>query len=59
VSKPLVLSVSTGKSAFSIMAEAMLHQLAGDGFEACSAGLEPKGVNPLTTRVLGEASERP
>jgi arsenate reductase len=29
------------------MAEALLRRYAGDEFEVHSAGLEPKGVNPL------------
>jgi arsenate reductase len=36
------------------MAEAILCQYAGDTFEAYSAGLEAKGVNPLTIKVMDE-----
>jgi arsenate reductase len=36
------------------MAEALLRRHAGDIFEAHSAGLEPKGVNPLTVMVMQE-----
>ncbi|MBX3403750.1 MAG: arsenate reductase ArsC [Phycisphaeraceae bacterium] len=36
------------------MAEAILRAKAGDRFEAASAGMEPKGVHPLTVRVLKE-----
>lgn len=36
------------------MAEALLRKHANDRFEAYSAGLEPKGVNPYTTKVLEE-----
>ena len=36
------------------MAEAFLRKYAGDAFEPHSAGLEPKGVNPLTARVMAE-----
>ena len=50
-----VLFVCTGNSARSIMAEALLRQRGGDAFEVHSAGTEPKGVNPLTLRVLAEA----
>ncbi len=36
------------------MAEAFLRLHGGDRFEAHSAGLEPKGINPYTRRVLAE-----
>ena len=50
-----VLFVCTGNSARSIMAEALLRHLGGGQFEVHSAGTEPRGVNPLTLRVLAEA----
>ena len=50
-----VLFVCTGNSARSLMAEALLRRHGGDQFEVHSAGTEPKGVNPMTLRVLAEA----
>ena len=50
-----VLFVCTGNSARSVMAEALLRRHGGDTFEVHSAGTEPKGINPLTLRVLAEA----
>lgn len=50
-----VLFVCTGNSARSVMAEALLRHHGGDAFEVFSAGTEPKGINPLTLRVLAEA----
>jgi arsenate reductase len=50
-----VLFVCTGNSARSVMAEALLRRRGGDAFEVHSAGTEPRGINPLTLRVLAEA----
>jgi arsenate reductase len=36
------------------MAEAFLRKYGGDKFEAFSAGLEPKGLNPFTVKVMQE-----
>ena len=37
------------------MAEALLRKHGGADFDVFSAGTEPKGINPLTERVLDEA----
>jgi arsenate reductase len=52
--KTKVLFLCTGNSARSQVAEAFLREYAGDRFEAYSAGLEPKGINPYTIRVMEE-----
>jgi len=49
-----VLFLCTGNSARSQMAEAFLRKYAGNYFEAHSAGLEPKGINPFTIQVMQE-----
>jgi arsenate reductase len=54
MSKQRVLFLCTGNSARSQMAEAFLRKYGGSDFEPHSAGLEPKGVNPLTVRVMDE-----
>lgn len=50
-----VLFVCTGNSARSLMAEALVRQHGDLGLEVHSAGTEPRGINPLTIRVLAEA----
>jgi len=53
--KQRVLFLCTGNSARSQMAEAFLRKYGNDKFEAHSAGLKPKDVNPLTVKVMSEA----
>ena len=50
-----ILIVCWGNSARSIMAEALLRHHGGTDFDVQSAGIEPKGIHPLTERVLDEA----
>lgn len=52
--KPCVLFVCTANAARSQLAEALLRELAGERFEARSAGTRPGGVHPLTRVVLAE-----
>ena len=49
-----VIFICTGNSARSQMAEAFLRSYAGDRYEAFSAGLDPKPINPLTIKVMNE-----
>ncbi|WP_265553449.1 arsenate reductase ArsC [Trichlorobacter lovleyi] len=52
--KDKVLFVCVHNSARSQMAEALLNHLAGERFEARSAGLEPGTLNPLVVEVMQE-----
>jgi arsenate reductase (thioredoxin) len=54
MTKENVLFLCTGNSCRSQLGEALLRQRAGDRFNACSAGVAPKGVHPLTIKVLEE-----
>jgi arsenate reductase len=53
-SKPKVLFLCTGNSARSQMAEGYLRYAAADLVEPLSAGIEPKGLNPLAVEVMAE-----
>ena len=52
--KPRVLFLCTHNSARSQMAEGFLRAMAGDRFEAHSAGTEKTSVNPLAIQVMAE-----
>ena len=52
--KTKVLFLCTGNSARSQMAEGYLRHAAGDRFEVLSAGIEPKGLNPLAVEAMRE-----
>jgi len=52
--KQRILFLCTGNSARSQMAEALLPLIAGDHFEAVSAGTHPAGLNPMTIEVMQE-----
>jgi protein-tyrosine-phosphatase len=53
--KRRVLFVCTANSARSLMAEALLRELAGDQFEVASAGTEPDKPHPMALQVLSES----
>ena len=54
MSKTRVLFLCTHNSARSQMAEGLLRHLAGDGFEAHSAGTEATHVRPLAIRAMAD-----
>jgi len=55
VNKTRILFLCTGNSCRSQMAEGWLRHLAGDRFEAFSAGIEAHGLNPRAIAVMQEA----
>jgi arsenate reductase (thioredoxin) len=52
--KKTILFLCTGNSARSQLAEALMRHFRSDEFEVYSAGTDPKGVHPLTMKVLRE-----
>ena len=52
--KPKVLFLCTGNSARSQMAEGYLRHAAPEQYEPLSAGIEPKGLNPLAVDAMRE-----
>lgn len=52
--RPKVLFLCTGNSARSQMAEGYLRHALPDQYEALSAGIEPKGLNPLAVEAMRE-----
>ena len=55
VQKMKILFLCTGNSCRSQMAEGWARHLKGDRIEAFSAGVDPKGIDPLAVRVMAEA----
>jgi len=53
--KPRILFLCTGNSCRSQMAEAWTKTLRGNDFEAYSAGVKPKGMDPLAVESMAEA----
>lgn len=52
--RPRVLFLCTGNSCRSQMAEGWARHLHGDRIDACSAGIDPQGLNPLAALVMAE-----
>ncbi len=53
--RPTVLFVGTGNSCRSQMAEALLRRQTSGTVDVLSAGIGPRGIHPLTLRVLEES----
>lgn len=53
--KQTILFLCTGNSCRSQMAEGWTRQIQGDGFEAYSAGVAPKGIDLRAARAMAEA----
>ncbi len=53
--KKKILFLCTGNSCRSQMAEAWTRHLRGDDYEACSAGIEPKGIDHMAVHAMAEA----
>ena len=49
-----VLFVCTGNSARSQMAEAFARRIGAGQVEASSAGIDPRGLHPITVEVMAE-----
>jgi arsenate reductase len=54
MAKTRVLFLCTGNSARSQMAEGYLRHAAGERYEVLSAGIAPKGLNPLAIEAMRE-----
>jgi arsenate reductase len=50
-----MLFLCTGNSCRSQMAEGWAHHLKADTIQACSAGIDPHGLNPMAVKVMAEA----
>lgn len=53
--RPRVMFLCTGNSCRSQMAEGWAGHLLGSVIDACSAGTDPQGLNPLAARAMREA----